>query len=604
MKCYKCKKEVPDSIKFCPKCGLPQEFTKELIDRAINSDQTAITQLYDMTKDNVYYTIKTMISDEDTAQDLTQDTFLKAMKNLGQLNKPAAFRGWIKKSARNMTIDVLRKRKVISFSQMVSADSDEAIEFEDDRQENLPEAVIDRKETARLIGEILGTLSPEQRVVTELFYYETLSVKEIAGELGISENTVKSRLKYARNKIEIGVKELEKKGTKLYSLAPIPFFLLLLRSQDAYAAELPAADILLQSMQLGNASMGAEDSFSKQSADSGKADGKTAKAAAEAVKTGAGASKGVVIKMIAGIVVTALIGGTIAGIMAYHKEDEPPAEVEEPAEMASVTARDFEGYYTCPDTSVAFTITPLDDTQAAVILEDISPSGADPFNKEGTAAIDGEKLIMDLETQEGDRMTFTLSGNRVIAQVSRRYQSAVNRTISGTYVLGEKEEVEEKADIQDYIGTYMTVDNKGVGRLTISELNSQSVNVRLEAFRTPDDNDFSTVFESVGYPFKDGIYMEVSGQRVDFVNGSYDYSRILNIPDALKQDWDFYLMYENEYVLVEESSEETAEIDRFIKTYAQDYGNYEYFLDLSIRDNFCLFCPKLVTQETAYRNYP
>lgn len=337
MKCYECKREVPDEAKFCPKCGSPQKFTKELIDRAVNNDQTAITQLYNMTKDNVYYTIKTMISDEDTAQDLTQDTFLKAMKNLGQLNEPAAFKGWIKKIARNMTIDILRKRKVISFSQMVSSDSDEAIEFEDDRQENLPEVVIDRKETTRLIGEILGTLSPEQRVVTELFYYENLSVKEIAEELGVSENTVKSRLKYARNKIETGVKELEKKGTKLYSLAPIPFLLLLLRSQDAYAADLPNADILLRSMQSGSASADAENDFSGQPADNGNINGGTSKTAAEAVKTGAGAaSKGVVTKIIAGIVATVLIGGTIAGIMAHNKESEPqePTQTEEGDEMS------------------------------------------------------------------------------------------------------------------------------------------------------------------------------------------------------------------------------------------------------------------------------
>lgn len=298
MKCYKCKREVPDDAKFCPKCGSPQEFTGELIDRAINSDQAAITQLYNMTKDNVYYTIKTMISDEDMAQDLTQDTFLKAMKNLGQLNEPAAFRGWIKKIARNMTIDILRKRKVISFSQMVLSDSDEMVEFEDDRVENLPEVVIDRKETTRLIGEILGTLSPEQRVVTELFYYENLSVKEIAEELGVSENTVKSRLKYARNKIEAGVKELEKKGTKLYSLAPIPFLLLLLRSQNAYAAELPDADMLLQSMQSGNAFTG----------------------------TGA-VSKGIATKVIAGIVTTSLIGGMIAGIANEKNTEGRPQEV-------------------------------------------------------------------------------------------------------------------------------------------------------------------------------------------------------------------------------------------------------------------------------------
>lgn len=329
MKCYKCKREVPDNSKFCPKCNSPLEFTRELIDRAMNNDQRAITQLYDMTRDNVYYTIKTMISDEDMAQDLTQDTFLKAMKNLGQLNEPAAFRGWIKKIARNMTIDILRKRKVISFSQMVSADSDEVIEFEDDRPENLPEVVIDRHETTRLIGEILGTLSAEQRVVTELFYYEGFSVKEIAEELGVSENTVKSRLKYARNKIEAGVKELEKKGTKLYSLAPIPFLLLLLRSQDAYAAELPNADMLLQSIQSGNAFTGTEDGFSGQSADSGKANGKTAKTAAEAVKTGTGAaSKGVATKIIAGIVATALAGGAIAGIANRKTTEDRPQETQ------------------------------------------------------------------------------------------------------------------------------------------------------------------------------------------------------------------------------------------------------------------------------------
>ena len=113
MKCYECKREAPDDAQFCPACGSPQRFTRELIDRAIDSDQEAITQLYNMTKDNVYYTIKTMISDEDMAQDLTQDAFLKAMGHLGQLNEPAAFRGWIKTIARNMTIDALRRKKVI-----------------------------------------------------------------------------------------------------------------------------------------------------------------------------------------------------------------------------------------------------------------------------------------------------------------------------------------------------------------------------------------------------------------------------------------------------------------------------------------------------------
>lgn len=61
MKCYKCKKIVDDSLSKCPDCGTAIHFTEELIQRATNKDQSAIEQLYHMTNDNVYYSIKTMI---------------------------------------------------------------------------------------------------------------------------------------------------------------------------------------------------------------------------------------------------------------------------------------------------------------------------------------------------------------------------------------------------------------------------------------------------------------------------------------------------------------------------------------------------------------
>ena len=65
MKCYRCKKVVDDSLSKCPGCGALLVFTEELIQRAINNDQMAIEQLYNMTNDNVYYSIKTMIKSED-----------------------------------------------------------------------------------------------------------------------------------------------------------------------------------------------------------------------------------------------------------------------------------------------------------------------------------------------------------------------------------------------------------------------------------------------------------------------------------------------------------------------------------------------------------
>lgn len=239
MKCFHCSADIKDGISLCPRCGADQRITEELITRARNHDQAAITELYNKTYSNVYYTIKALVKDEDAALDILQDSYIKAFRSLDQLKEPAKFKAWIKQIAHNRAIDFLRKTKPILFINMESDDGDMPLEFEDTNVDNLPDVVIDRKETSRLIREILNELPDEQRAVISMFYYEQLSVKEIAEQLGVSENTVKSRLNYGRKKIETKVLALEKKGTKLYGLAPIPFLLLLFRLQDKQEAKIP-----------------------------------------------------------------------------------------------------------------------------------------------------------------------------------------------------------------------------------------------------------------------------------------------------------------------------------------------------------------------------
>ena len=73
-----------------------------------------------------------------------------------------------------------------------------------------PEMAMDEKEVRRLVMEILNQLPEDQRMVVGMFYYEEMPVKDIAETLGVSENTVKSRLVYARKKIKEQVLELEK----------------------------------------------------------------------------------------------------------------------------------------------------------------------------------------------------------------------------------------------------------------------------------------------------------------------------------------------------------------------------------------------------------
>lgn len=82
-----------------------------------------------------------------------------------------------------------------------------------------------------------------------MFYYEEMSVKDIAQTLGVSENTVKSRLSYGRRKIKEQVLDLEKRGTKLYSVAPFVFFLYLLGKADKVSAEPMAQKALPDVMQ-------------------------------------------------------------------------------------------------------------------------------------------------------------------------------------------------------------------------------------------------------------------------------------------------------------------------------------------------------------------
>ena len=260
MRCYHCQSIIADGSKFCTVCGQMQGFDRRIIDAAIAGDNQALTELYNRTYNSVYHTVKFLVKDEDAALDIVQDSYLGAFRHLSQLQDAEKFGPWMKRIAHNRAVDYLRSSKTVLFSEMVSDDSDEMLDFADERPDNLPDVAMDRQETARLLKEMLDSLPEDQRACVTMFYYEQLSVKEIAQELEIPEATVKSRLKYGREKIETQVRALERKGTKLYGLAPIPFLLALLRCKTVYAAEIPARHVLqgiLSGMAAGAGSSGA-----------------------------------------------------------------------------------------------------------------------------------------------------------------------------------------------------------------------------------------------------------------------------------------------------------------------------------------------------------
>ena len=79
---------------------------------------------------------------------------------------------------------------------------------------------------------MLDTLPDDQRMCILMFHFEGASIREIAEAMECSENTVKSRLNYGRKAIKKKSEELQKKGYKLYSMAPLPLLLFLLRKEE------------------------------------------------------------------------------------------------------------------------------------------------------------------------------------------------------------------------------------------------------------------------------------------------------------------------------------------------------------------------------------
>lgn len=367
MKCFKCEKEIQGQVKYCPRCGTYLGFSDELIQRAIQGDEAAQAELYNRTYSDVYFTILSITKDEDLIMDMVQDTYLTAFRKLEQLKDSDSFCAWLKRIAHNRTLNALRDRRVLHTATTISTETEVVLEIEDDRIESLPEASMDQKETSRLVREVLDALPEDQRIVVGMYYYDQLSVSEIAEELECSENTVKSRLNYGRKKIQGKVLELEKKGTKLYNLAPLPFFIWLLRNLykqpdekmfqvirqkiacdnilNAKKSSNPDKDISDKNgdgkgktdkkgtdKKSGKKEAPASDESAQKSGNTGNAtDSLNQKVAtqnsAPVMQAGAAAAKGIKIKLIAGVIAAAVIGGG-GGVYYYTNQNKNEATEE------------------------------------------------------------------------------------------------------------------------------------------------------------------------------------------------------------------------------------------------------------------------------------
>ncbi len=177
-----------------------------LVERARAQDEAAFEQIMNMYADRLYNYILRMVGNATDAEDLVQETFLRAYQGLPTFDGRASLGTWLYRIATNLCIDHQRKRarRVSTVSYSAQEDEDGEMtewDFPDLQTPNPLDAALNR-ELEQVVETAIANLSPKLKTVLLLYDVEELSYEEIARVLNIPIGTVKSRLNHARAQIQ------------------------------------------------------------------------------------------------------------------------------------------------------------------------------------------------------------------------------------------------------------------------------------------------------------------------------------------------------------------------------------------------------------------
>ena len=167
---------------------------EELLAAFVAGDEQAFSLLVERHLTTVYSFVVRFVGNAHDADDIVQETFVKAWKSAKQYREEASrFKTWVLHIARNAAIDHLRKRKYVPFSQFDTEDGHNMLVETVADTEALPDEAFAKLQDAEVVQEALAQLSPDAREILLLHYTNELTFLEIGEMLGEPQNTVKSR---------------------------------------------------------------------------------------------------------------------------------------------------------------------------------------------------------------------------------------------------------------------------------------------------------------------------------------------------------------------------------------------------------------------------
>ena len=387
---------------------------KELVLSAKNGNKKAFDKLYKLTSNDVWFTCVSLLKDEENAKDIMQETYITAFLKLDTLKDEEKFCGWLTAIATNKSKNKLKGKVEYQIDDEVLIAKTETDEL------MLPEEYINKAEKRKVLLQIIeDTLSFNQYQVVLMFYFNELSIAEIAQALEISEGTVKSRLNSSRAKMKTAIEDYEKKsGDKLHGVVVVPFFTTIFK-EEAKSLAVPNITIKLPNGQT-----------LATSATKGFATGAKSTVSSIVKATATATVKTKVIAVVCGATILAGISAVGISILAGCNAEKEPTE---PSVISSTVQTS-----TVP-TTVPKTTVPKE-------VKDLVDKGEIKVDKDGNITDKNGKKV---EVKDGKVEVKTDDGKTVTVKVNDVKTTVSNKNNSNKGNTEKKEDTSSKTNTSD-----------------------------------------------------------------------------------------------------------------------------------------------------------
>ncbi len=166
---------------------------QQLIADYLAGDEQSLELLIGQYLKPIYSFVSRYVGNGQEAEDITQEVFVRVWRNLKKFDQDKSFKTWIFSIAKNASLDFLKKKKAIPFSEFDTEDGGNLITDTLADPSPLPLALLERADMAKMLNVAMEKLSPQYRMVLFLRYNDHFNFREIAESLGESLNTITSR---------------------------------------------------------------------------------------------------------------------------------------------------------------------------------------------------------------------------------------------------------------------------------------------------------------------------------------------------------------------------------------------------------------------------